>query len=73
MLTQLFQKSQEPSIIVVDIIPYHNVLVEKPPTRSQRKVEIFVWLQEKEIPFPVGYFKGKLLKLSTASVCCRKI
>jgi hypothetical protein len=36
MLTQLLPNLEEPSVIVMDNVPYHSVLLEKPPTQLEK-------------------------------------
>jgi hypothetical protein len=58
MFTQLLPNLEEPSVIVMDSVPYHSVLLEEPPTHSWRKNEITARLQEEEIPFAKGTFQS---------------
>jgi hypothetical protein len=37
MLTHLLPNLEEPSVIVMESVPCHSVLLEKPPTQSWRK------------------------------------
>jgi hypothetical protein len=57
MLTELLPKLEEPSVITMDNASYHNVLLEKPPTKNWREDEINSWLQDEGIPFAEGSFK----------------
>jgi hypothetical protein len=72
MSTQLLPNLEEISVIVSDNAPYHNVLVEKPPTQNWRKDDIIAWLLEKGIPFPEVSFKAELLNLPTANTSSKK-
>jgi hypothetical protein len=72
MPTQLLPNLEGPSVIVMGNPPYHNVLLEKPPTQSWRKDKIITWMQEKGIPFTKGSFKAELLNRATANTSSRK-
>ncbi|XP_072402028.1 uncharacterized protein [Diabrotica undecimpunctata] len=48
---QLLKSLTEPSLIIMDNAPYHNMLLEKAPNTSSTKSDIKVWLNNKKLPF----------------------
>jgi hypothetical protein len=53
------QNLVEPSVIIMDKVPYHSVLLEEPTTESWRKDKILTRLQEKGI-----YLQRNISKLN---------
>jgi transposase len=51
------------SVIVIDIAPYHNVLLERTPTSNSRKVDMINWLSSHGIPCSDDMFKPQLYRL----------
>lgn len=62
-LSQILNKIEPGSVIVMDNAPYHSRRLEKLPTTSWRKGDIIKWLQEKQIPFEETMLKVQLLDI----------
>lgn len=65
LTTQLLPAIPEPSVIVIDNAPYHNILTEESrcPTTTTRKADLITWLQKHKIKYPATATRPELLKL----------
>ena len=48
------------SVLVMDNAAYHNVQVDKPPVRSNKKIVIQEWLTKHRVPWGAKMFKDEL-------------
>ena len=64
----LLKNNPQRSVIVLDNAPYHNVVLEKVPTKSSKKAVMQEWLTAKNIPFETTDLKAELFaKISDAA------
>ena len=48
------------SVLVMDNAAYHNVQVERPPVRANKKIMMQEWLTRHKVPWYVKMFKDEL-------------
>ena len=51
------------SVLIIDNAPYHNLQVDKCPTKASRKADIQAWLRRQQIPFGATLLKAELLQI----------
>lgn len=59
----LLNNLNEPHVIIMDNAPYHSVQKNKPPTSSNRKMELIAYLQSIGVEANEQMLKNELLKL----------
>ena len=52
------------SVLVMDNAPYHNVQVDRPPVRANKKVMMQEWLTRHMVPWDAKMFKDELHTLN---------
>lgn len=60
---QLLKNLLEPSVIVMDNAPYHNVLLHKTPSTTWNKPKIKEWLTNQSLAFTENMLKVELLNI----------
>lgn len=60
---KLIPNLPEKSVIVIDNAPYHNVVLDKPPTSNSKKEDMRNWLHSKGIPTQSSMLRSDLLAL----------
>lgn len=50
-------------MVVVDNVPYHNVIMNKAPNSNSRKIEMINWLSHYNIEYEKDYLKPQLYNL----------
>ena len=68
LTTHLLPSLPEPSVIVLDNAPYHNILVEdsRCPTTATKKADLIRWLELRRLSYPSSATRPELLQI------CRK-
>ncbi|KAJ8912809.1 hypothetical protein NQ315_014392 [Exocentrus adspersus] len=61
---RLIPNLKEPSLIVMDNAPYHNVSIEKQPSTSSRRMELIEWLHKYNIIYDEKMTNAELLLLA---------
>lgn len=61
--TNMLTSLSEPSVIIMDNAPYHSMLVDKPPSNSEKKAHLVAWLQKKGVDASMSMLKGDLIRL----------
>ncbi|XP_064083514.1 uncharacterized protein LOC135199419 [Macrobrachium nipponense] len=63
LTTQLLPLLPEPSVLVLDNVPYHSQLLDecRCPTTATKKADLITWLQSRRIPAPDGATRPELL------------
>ena len=55
------------SVLIIDNAPYHNVQINKPPTKNSTKAEMTEWLTINNVPFAENMLKVQLYDLINAN------
>lgn len=61
--TNMLTSLSEPSVIVMDNAPYHSMLLDKPPSNSEKKANLVAWLQKNGVDASMTMLKGDLIRL----------
>ncbi|XP_050684028.1 uncharacterized protein LOC126978943 [Leptidea sinapis] len=61
--TSMLCSFPEPSIIIMDNVPYHSMQIDKPPAQSQEEADMVAWPQKNGVDANINMLKAELVRL----------